>query len=357
MIILGIETSCDETACGIVQDGNILLANAVASSVDLHRAYGGVVPEIAARSHLEVMIPVVEEALEQAFPGEKNPWGNIDAIAVTYGPGLGGSLLIGVLTARTLAILKKKPLYAVNHVTAHAYANFLTSTQLEGYKLPSSLPNFPLLALIVSGGHTQLALFKDHFDYELLGQTNDDAAGEAFDKVAKILGLPYPGGPSIHAKSAEGDPRAHKLPKAKMENKYDFSYSGLKTAVLRTAQAMTGKSYDFPSHQIASLLSDEQKADLAASFQYAAVEVLVDKTVLAYEEFRPASIVIAGGVAASSELRRQLSERLPVHVDYTDHKLCTDNGVMIATCANYMAMCGLKTSDPYSLDIDPGLSM
>lgn len=174
MTILGIETSCDETAAAVVRDGKTLLSNIVASSMDLHAAYGGVVPEIAARSHIEAMMPVVSDSLKEAFPSASDPWEHIDGIAVTYGPGLGGSLLVGVVTARTLAILKNKPLYAVNHVTAHCYANFLTETPLSGYSLPGQQPEFPLLAAIVSGGHTQLALFKDHFDYKLLGQTQDD---------------------------------------------------------------------------------------------------------------------------------------------------------------------------------------
>jgi N6-L-threonylcarbamoyladenine synthase len=191
MVVLGIESSCDETAAAVVKDGSTLLSNVVASSMDLHVQYGGVVPEIAARSHIEVIMPVIEQALADAGV----TWQNIDAIAVTYGAGLGGSLLIGVLTARTLAITYNKPLYAVNHVEAHLYANFLTSTSLPDLVLPKEQPQFPMLGLIVSGGHSQLVLFRDHFDYTLLGQTGDDAVGEAFDKVAKILGLPYPGGP------------------------------------------------------------------------------------------------------------------------------------------------------------------
>src|SRR3989344_1296422 len=211
MKILGIETSCDETAAAVVEDGYNLLSNVVASSMDLHAVYGGVVPEIAARSHTESIIPVIKEALKTA----KCNWDQIDGIAVTQGAGLGGSLLVGVLTARTLAITKKKPLYPINHVEGHLYANFLTSTSLPGYKLPDQQPEFPMLGLIVSGGHSQLAFFRDHFDYDLLGQTGDDAIGEAFDKVAKILGLPCPGGPSIGKKALGGDPFKYKLPKAR----------------------------------------------------------------------------------------------------------------------------------------------
>jgi N6-L-threonylcarbamoyladenine synthase len=356
MTILGIETSCDETSAGVVQDGRILLANAVASSMDLHKAYGGVVPEIAARSHIESIMPVIREALKQAFPIANNPWDNIDGIAVTYGPGLGGSLLVGVLTARTLALTKNKPLYAVNHVSAHPYANFLTETSLTNYSLLGHAPEFPVLSLIVSGGHSQLVLFRGHFDYEILGQTNDDAVGEAFDKVAKIIGLPYPGGPSVSKLAPKGDPKAYAFPKAKMENKYDFSFSGLKTAVLRTVQTEIGESHSFPSNKVSERLSEAQKADFAASFQRIAVETLVDKTVLAYGEFAPASVVIAGGVAANGELRRQMSELLPIEVSYTDTKLCTDNGAMIAAYGYCLAEAG-KTSDPFSLDIAPNLSM
>ena len=236
MRILGIESSADETAAAVVEDGYKLLSSAVATSIDLHTFYGGIVPEIAARSHIESIIPVVEQALTDA----KTDWDGIDAIAVTVGPGLIGSLLIGVLTARTLAIAKNKPLYAINHVQAHVYANFLTHTDLPNYSLPSAQPGFPLLALIVSGGHTQLVLFEDHEKYKLLGQTTDDAVGEAYDKVAKILGLPYPGGPSVDAAAKSGDPTAIKLPSPHSTNTYDFSYSGLKTAVLRAAQKFVG---------------------------------------------------------------------------------------------------------------------
>ncbi|MDB5181992.1 MAG: gcp, putative tRNA threonylcarbamoyladenosine biosynthesis protein Gcp [Candidatus Saccharibacteria bacterium] len=353
MKVLGIETSCDETAASVVEDGRVLLSNVVASSMDLHAQYGGVVPEIAARSHIEAITPVISEALETA----KCTWDDIDAIAVTYGAGLGGSLLIGVLTARSLAIAYDKPLYAINHVEGHLYANFLTDTTLPSYVLPGKQPEFPVLGLIVSGGHSQLVYFRDHFDYTLLGQTNDDAIGEAFDKVAKILGLPYPGGPSVSKKALEGNPQAFALPKAKLTNKYDFSFSGLKTAVLRLAQEQIGEDFTFPSTALSDRLSESQKADIAASFQRIAVETVVDKAVLAYEEFQPKTVIIGGGVASSPELRRQLSERLPLPLTYTDPKLCTDNGAMIATLGCYKAMLGADASDPYTLDIAPNLSM
>ncbi len=353
MKILGIETSCDETAAAIVEDGHRLLSNAVFSSMDLHAQYGGVVPEIAARSHIEAIQPVID----QAFTDANCTWDDIDGIAITYGAGLGGSLLVGVMTARTLAITYQKPLYAINHVEAHVYANFLTDTPLPGYTMRVNQPVFPLLAIIVSGGHSQLVLFRNHFEYELLGRTRDDAIGEAFDKVAKILGLPYPGGPSVSQKAKEGDPQRYSLPFAKLDDPYSFSFSGLKTAVLRLAQAETGNGYDFPSTKLAEALSEAQKADIAASFQYTAIKTIVDKAKRAYAEFSPASVVIAGGVAASPELRTQLANALPLPVEYPDFKLCTDNGAMVATLGCFKAMRGQPQADPYSLAIAPNLSM
>ncbi len=320
--------------------------------MDLHVKYGGVVPEIAARSHIEAIQPVIHRALGDAGC----TWDDIDGIAVTYGPGLGGSLLIGVLTARTLAIAHKKPLYAVNHVEAHVYANFLTGTSLSSYKLPGAQPKFPLLAVIVSGGHSQLVLFRGHGDYTILGQTHDDAIGEAFDKVAKMLGLPYPGGPSIAKAAVKGDPEAFRLPKARMD-KYDFSFSGLKTAVLRLAQQQIGEGHDFPSTKLSERLSGAQKANIAASFQHVAAGTVVDKVVEAFKEYSPASVVIAGGVAANAELRRMLAEALPLPIAYTDPKLCTDNGAMVAALGCFMAKEGRKPADPYKLGIEPSLSM
>lgn len=347
MIILGIESSCDETAVAIVQDGKKLLANVVASSMDLHTAYGGVVPEIAARSHIESIIPVIEQCVSEFSRENYAGWDAIDGIAVTYGAGLSGSLLIGALTARTLAITKNKPLYAINHVEGHVYANFLVEPQ----------PQFPLLSLIVSGGHSQLVFFRSHFDYDLLGQTTDDAIGEAFDKVAKITGLPYPGGPSIAKAAEQGDPHAYELPKAKVPGKYDFSFSGVKTAVLRTAQAAVGGDFRTPSTELPALLTEQQKVDIAASFQRVAIETVVDKTKMAYEEFAPKSVVIAGGVAANQELRRQLQAALPLEITYAPPALCTDNGAMIATLGCYKAASGAETADPYTLAINPNLKM
>ncbi|HEX5798400.1 MAG TPA: tRNA (adenosine(37)-N6)-threonylcarbamoyltransferase complex transferase subunit TsaD [Candidatus Saccharimonadales bacterium] len=355
MKVLGIETSCDETGAAIVEgNGNKLklLSNFVASSADLHKQYGGVVPEIAARSHIEAINPVVRQAMEEAGCN----WGQVDAISVTKGPGLGGSLLVGVLTARTLAILRKKPLYGVNHVLAHMYASFITDAQ-DSYKLAETAPEFPLLSLTVSGGHTQLVYFESHFKYSLLGATSDDAVGEAYDKVAKILGLPYPGGPSVEKLAKEGDPSRYPLPKAKTKEKYGFSYSGLKTAVLRLAQSEIGQDYSFPSHMVSERLSARQKKDIAACFNKVAMEVLADKARQAVEEYAPKSVVVSGGVSASPELRRQMKDSLSISPIFADPKLCTDNGAMIAAAGYFMARGKISPDDPKDLDIIPNLSM
>lgn len=367
MKVLGIETSCDETAVAIVEIDEQtrvcrLLSNAIVSQIDIHVAYGGVVPEVAARSHIEAITPTLDESLNIAFPALKDAsveekMNGVDAIAVTYGAGLGGSLLIGVIAARALAIASGKPLYAINHVEGHVYANFITESSLDGYVLPAEQPKFPVLALIVSGKHSQLVLFRDHFDYDLLGRTQDDAIGEAFDKVAKMTGLPYPGGPSIAKAALSGNPFSFDLPKSKVEGDYNFSFSGLKTAVLRLAQGLVGADYRLASFELPGRLSDAQKADIAASFQRIAIETVVDKTVKAFEQYSPASVVIAGGVASSQELRRQLTERVPIQVNYTDPKLCTDNGAMIATLGCFKAILGAEPADPYSLEINPSLKM
>lgn len=353
MRILGIESSCDETAAAVVEDGHRLLSNVVRTQIDIHKVYGGVVPEVAARSHIEVINPVIDQALREA----NLEWKDIDGIAVTYAPGLLGSLLVGTLAARTIASQKNIPLYPIHHVEAHVYANFITdqANNVE-LTLPSKQPDFPMLALIVSGGHSQLVLFKDHGEYELLGQTQDDAVGEAFDKVAKIIGLPYPGGPSIAEAAQHGDPKKYKLPKAKLQGAYDFSFSGLKTAVLRAVQHEVGVDTTFPSFELPGLLNDQQRADFAASFQNTAVETLVDKAEKAFHDYSPASVVIAGGVAANQELRRQLQERLPLPIEYAPMQLCTDNGAMIATLGCFYAQKKLPTS-PFELEVQPSLSM
>lgn len=342
MRILGIESSCDETAAAVVDGGRTLLSSVVSSQIDIHKMYGGVVPEIAARSHIEVIVPVIQQALDEA----KTNWDEIDAIAVTKGPGLLGSLLIGSLTARTLALLKNKPLYGVDHVKAHAYVNWLLDER----------PEFPVLTLIVSGVHSQIVLFESHERYRLLGQTTDDAIGEAFDKVAKIIGLGYPGGPSI-AKAAElGESGAYDFPSPRTENPYDMSFSGLKTAALRKTQAICGKDYTFPSFELAELLSTQQVNDLAASFQHRAIKYVVDKTQKAFEEFSPKSVIIGGGVAASKELRKQLSASLPVEVGYAPFEHCTDNAAMIATLGYYHAQ-NNQPDDAMFMEVAPSLSM
>lgn len=353
MKILGIESSCDETAAAIVEDGHRLLSNVVRTQIDIHKIYGGVVPEVAARSHIEVITPVIQQALTEA----NLTWEDIDGIAVTYAPGLLGSLLVGTLAARTIAHQKNIPLYPIHHVEAHVYANFITEQADHiGLTLPSKQPKFPMLALIVSGGHSQLVLFKDHGDYELLGQTQDDAVGEAFDKVAKIVGLPYPGGPSVAEAALKGNPLKYKLPKAKLKGAYDFSFSGLKTAVLRAVQKEVGVDTTFPSFELPGLLNDVQRADFAASFQYTAIATLVDKAETAFNDHSPASVVIAGGVAANQELRRQLQDRLPLDIEYAPMQLCTDNGAMIAALGCFYAERHDATS-PIGLEVQPSLSM
>ncbi len=354
MKILGIETSCDETAAAVIEDGRTLISNEVFSSMDLHAQYGGVIPEIAARSHIEAMLPVVDSALSQAGLAMKD----IDAIAVTQGAGLSGSLLIGLLTASTLAIDFNKPLFPVNHVIGHVYANFLTDSKIQNYAMPPQQPSFPLLAIIVSGGHTQLALFYSHTDYKLLGVTKDDAVGEAFDKVAKIIGLPYPGGPSVSKLAAQGDPNRYKLPEAKLDSKYDFSFSGPKTAVLRLAQAEIGEDYNFPSFRIAERLNLTQKADIAASFQASVVATIAAKVSQAIREFKPSSVVIAGGVAANSSLRDAVASLITTErFIVPDFKLCTDNAAMIATRGYYQIVNGEKPASPYDIDVLPDLKM
>jgi N6-L-threonylcarbamoyladenine synthase len=342
MKILGIESSCDETAAAVVEDGRRLLSNVIVSQIDIHAVYGGVVPEVAARSHIEAINPVINRALSDA----NVTWDDIDAIAVTYAPGLIGSLLIGMLAARTLAVLYNKPIYPIHHVEAHVYANFLNE----------KAPEFPMLALIVSGGHSQLVLFHNHGNYELIGQTCDDAVGEAFDKVAKIIGLPYPGGPSIAKAALGGNPLAYKFPKSKLSGKYDYSFSGLKTAVLRAVQREVGVDFTFPSTQLAELLDEHKRNDFAASFQRVAVETLVDQAEKAFHDFKPKSVVIAGGVAANQELRRILSDRIPIHIDYAPMNLCTDNAAMIATLGFYFSQRN-EPADPLELEVEPSISM
>lgn len=337
--ILGIETSCDETAAAVVEDGVKILSNVVVSQIDIFKEYGGVIPEVAARSHLEVMMPVVNKALADA----SCTWDEIDAIAVTHAPGLLGSLLIGTLTARTLAVLHDKPLYAVHHLKSHVYANWLSD---------GDVPQFPLLALVISGGHTQILYMPAHNQFEIIGTTHDDAVGECFDKVAKILGLPYPGGPSIARAALKGDALKYRFPHPKVDG-LDFSFSGLKTAVLRAVQREVGVPISYPSHQLKELLNEEQVADFAASFQRTAIDILVEKLVRALEKYPDVqSVVIAGGVSANKELRKALPEAyFPVP------SLSGDNGAMVAAAAYYEIRSGVKPTDPYSLNIYPRVSI
>ena len=416
MKILGIETSCDETAASVVFDGREILSNAVVSQIDIFKEYGGVIPEVAARSHLEVMMPVIDKALSDA----KCNWDDIDAIAVTHAPGLLGSLLIGTLTARTLAILHNKPLYAVHHLKSHVYANWLNMIEPKNSPLrnvpsgPSSrasvasrsprrrtcsseenfldssaqAPKFPLLALVVSGGHTQILYMRGHNQFEIVGTTHDDAVGECFDKVAKILGLPYPGGPSIaNAAKGEsgsillrrtqgrstkptvlegqhqirpGDPNRYKLPHPKVAE-LDFSFSGLKTAVLRAVQKEVGVPISYPSHQLKELLTEQQVADFAASFQKTAVEILCEKIEMALSEYPEVqSVVVAGGVSANEELRKIFMSRLMergIEVFFPVISLSGDNGAMVAGAVYYEIQSGVKPTNPYTLNIYPRISI
>jgi len=352
MKVLGIETSCDETAAAIVENGTNMLSNTVASSMNLHALYGGVIPEIAARSQLESIISVIIDSMKTAHM----TWQDIDAIAVTYGAGLSGSLLIGVSTAQTLCLLKNKPLIGCNHVLGHVYANFINSTTLDNYVLNKQTPRFPLLAVIVSGGHTQLVYFERPLEYTVIGKTQDDAIGEAFDKIAKLLGLPYPGGPSISKIALKGDDHYYKLPKPRMPG-YDFSFSGLKTAVLRLAQELNGKDYTFPSYKVSEGLNLAQKANIAASFQRCAVDIILDKLKKAYEEYQPKSILLAGGVAANSLLRDSAQQNFNIPVLVPDIKLCTDNGAMIAALGCQQLDNNFNIKASAEISIEPNLVM
>lgn len=339
MKILGIETSCDETAAAVVENGYQILSNVVVSQIDIFAEYGGVIPEVAARSHLEVMMPVISRALNDAGC----TWDDIDAIAVTHAPGLLGSLLIGTLTARTLAILHHKPLYAVHHLKSHVYANWLGR---------ENVPTFPLLALVVSGGHTQILYMPAHNEFKIIGTTHDDAVGECFDKVAKILGLPYPGGPSIAKAALSGNPDKYILPHPKVEG-LDFSFSGLKTAVLRTVQKELGLPISHPSYDLKNHLSAQQVADFAASFQKTAVLILCEKLGLALSEYPDAqSVVVAGGVSANTALREALPEAY-----FPAPSLSGDNGAMVAAACYYEIQSGVKPIDPYKLNIYPRISI
>ncbi len=321
VLILGIETSCDETAAAVLMDGRRLLSNIVASQIDLHRRYGGVFPEVASRQHVLTIRPVIEQALKEA----QVSWDELSAVAVTYGPGLAGSLLVGVNVAKGIALGRGLPLVGVNHLEGHIYSNWLDPVPpgqppYQGLQLGED--HFPILVLVVSGGHTELLLMRGHGRYERLGGTLDDAAGEAFDKVARLLGLAYPGGPSIQKAAEQGDPGRFPLPRALLndpEHPFDFSFSGLKTAVLRLVQELGGPV---------------PVADVAASFQAAVADVLVTKTIQAAEVCAVRHVCVCGGVAANVALRAELERRMTHPYSIPPIWLCTDNAAMVA-CAGY----------------------
>lgn len=337
-LILGIETSCDETAAAVVQEGRRILSNVVASQMELHARYGGVFPEVASRQHTLSILPVLRQALREAGVG----WGDLTAVAVTRGPGLAGSLLVGLNVAKALAWARGLPLIGVNHLEGHVYSNWLevpTGTNPTGY----APPQFPTLLLIVSGGHTELVLMHEHCTYERLGGTLDDAAGEAFDKVARLLDLGYPGGPAIQRAAEGGDPAAFPLPRAWLPGTYDFSFSGLKTAVLRLVQ------------QDRRPLDPAKVRDLAASFQMAVVDVLVEKTRQAALATGARHVCACGGVAANATLRQEMQARLHVPVSVPPLFLCTDNAAMVACAGHYRYLQGDRAG--WDLDVVADLKL
>ena len=326
--ILGIETSCDETAAAVIENGRLLHSSAVASQIDLHAKYGGVFPEVASREHIKTIYAIIEQALQEAHLSLSD----LDAVAVTRGPGLAGSLVVGLNTAKGLALARNLPLVGVNHLEGHIYSAWVYPAD----EPPTAEPHFPLLALLVSGGHSELVLIPEHLKYQRLGRTLDDAAGEAFDKVARLLGLPYPGGPSIQQAAEKGDPKAFAFPRAKLEGTWDFSFSGLKTAVLRVVRQLEEDKKPLPVE------------NLAASFQAAVVEALFTKTMKAAQTFHARQIVVAGGVSANRALREAFlsQSEFPVHIPRLS--LCTDNAAMIASAGYFRFIQGQRDS----LDID-----
>lgn len=329
--ILGIETSCDETAAAVVENGRVILSNSVASQAELHAKFGGVFPEVASRQHILTIHPIITSAMQEAHL----TLSGIDAIAVTRGPGLPGSLVVGMNAAKGLVLGAGLPIIGVNHLEAHVYSAWLHRSD----QTPPDEPKFPLLALIVSGGHTELVLMNGHLDYQRLGGTLDDAAGEAFDKVARLLGLGYPGGPAIQQAAQEGNVRAFSFPRAWLEGSWNFSFSGLKTAVLREVRRLEASGMTLPVN------------DLAASFQNAVVDVLVGKAIAAIKEFDAKEILIAGGVSANQMLREMVEEKAPVPVSIPPIYLCTDNAAMIAGAGYYRFIQGQR--DPLDMDVLP----
>ncbi len=330
-LTLGIETSCDETAAAVISGGREILSNIISTQIPVHQKFGGVVPEIASRKHIVNIMPVINEAINVAGVNLND----INQIAVTYGPGLVGALLVGVSAAKTLAFALKIPLVAVNHLEGHIFANFLSAPNLEP----------PFLALVVSGGHSSLINMKGYNDFELIGQTRDDAAGETFDKIARVMNLPYPGGPQIDKLAKEGNPDAIDFPRAKVSD-FDFSFSGLKSAVLNYLNSAQMKGEEI------------NKADVAASFQKAVIDSLIDKTIDAAEKFKLKKIVLAGGVAANSQLEENLRgkcENLGLEFFYPTKILCTDNAAMIACRGYYQSL--VKNFAPMTLNAIPNLSL
>ncbi len=330
--VLGIESSCDETAAAVVENGRVMRSNVIATQIDLHKQYGGVFPEVASRQHILSIYPVIDEALQRAHMS----LADVDVIAVTRGPGLAGSLVVGMNTAKGIAFGKDLPLVGVNHLEGHIYSSWIYPAETPQ---PPPAPEFPLLALLVSGGHTELNLITDHLKYERLGATLDDAAGEAFDKVARLVGLPYPGGPSVQKAAAEGNPAAFDFPRSRLDGTWNFSFSGLKTAVLRVVRKLQEEGRVLPVN------------DLAASFQAAAVDALFTKAMKAAREFNVNAIVVAGGVSANRALRETFlnQKEFPVHIPPLS--LCTDNAAMIAAAGYFHYIAG--HTDPLDLDVMP----
>lgn len=337
--ILGVESSCDETAASVVENGRVVLSNRVASQIDLHAQFGGVFPEVASREHIRAIYPILEQALREAHVSLND----IEAIAVTRGPGLPGSLVVGMNAAKGLALGSGLPLIGVNHLEAHLYSAWLAWPPVSQGGSPDgdgkTAPRFPLLALIVSGGHTELVLMRSHLQYDRLGSTLDDAAGEAFDKVARLLGLSYPGGPAIQKAAAEGNPQAFEFPRAWLEGTWNFSFSGLKTAVLREVRRLEKSGLPLPVE------------DLAASFQAAVVDILVGKTLQAARESGAVDILVAGGVSANQALRDTILERSPCPVHIPPLALCTDNAAMIAAAGYFRFVHGQR--DTLDMDVLP----
>ena len=340
MKILGIETSCDETAAAVIEDGSVIHSNVVASQASLHAQFGGIVPEIASRQHMLAMVPVMQQALADA---ELEPR-QLDGVAVTNGPGLAGSLLIGVNAAKGFAFANVLPFIGLNHLEGHIYAAWLEDAD------PEAAPGFPLMCLIASGGHTDLILMSGHMRYTLIARTRDDAAGEAFDKAARALGLGFPGGPEIQRiaeHSVGGEPR---LPRPTVRNSLDFSFSGLKTAVARRAEqkGMYPPSEDAPP-------DPQEVANVAAEFQEAAVDCMVQRALQAVKRYRVKGMLLGGGVAANSHLRQEMRRRMPVEVIVPRPALCTDNGAMMGAAGYFHFRTGLPSQ--WDVDVVPGMRL